>query len=101
MTNVVPFYLCPLLLCIFVEKNGQHIFGKSVQWKIAFKLTTKSIQTLQICCKTVNINVAWSKNNIIIHSLLTLQLFESAITPDFVAVYTACQLPIGRIAVLG
>ena len=34
-------------------------------------------------------------------SLLTLQLFESAITPDFVAVYTACQLPIGRIAVLG
>ena len=100
MTNVVPFYLCPLLLCIFVEKSGQQIFGKSVQWKIAFKLTPKSMQTLQICCKTVNINVAWSKNNIIIHSLLTLQLFESAIMPDFVAVYTACQLPIGKIAVL-
>lgn len=61
----------------------------------------KLMQTLQICCKTVNINVAWSKNNIIIHSLLTLQLFESAIMPDFVAVYTACQLPIGKIAVLG
>ena len=48
-------------MCFFVEKNEEwatYIFGKSVQWKIAFKLTTKSMQTLQICCKTVNINVA-------------------------------------------